>query len=360
VLVQRVLAAKNFSQAKGGCLFAGVLKILPLFLLVFPGMIARIKYTDEIACTDPKVCEEVCGSKTGCSNIAYPLLVMRLLPKGLRGVMLACMLSALMSSITAVYNSASTIFTMDIWKLIRKNASEVEQLIVGKLFVVVIVVVSILWIPIINAFPSSQLFNYTQSVTSYLSPPVCAVYVAAIFIPRVNEPGAFWALMSGLVIGMARFILEISYSAPLCDEDDTRPFIISKVNYLHFGLFLFVVSLLICITVSFLTPPIPKESLIRLTFQTRNSKSERVPLEKQDVGVPKAAVDEPARTGIKKVIFTVCGLEKGKVRERTTSEVDRIQAQHVSLSEERKWKIFLDVFAVLIVGLAIFLYVYYR
>uniref|UniRef100_A0A914VTR2 Uncharacterized protein n=1 Tax=Plectus sambesii TaxID=2011161 RepID=A0A914VTR2_9BILA len=269
VIVQRVLAAKNYSHAKAGCLFGGLLKFLPLWLLIFPGMIARVLYTNEVACTDPAVCKQICNSESGCSNIAYAMLVMNLLPQGLRGLMLSCMLSALMSSLTSVFNSSSTIFTLDIYKLIRPKAQDRELLLVGRIFVVVMVLISVAWIPIINAFPSSQLFNYIQSVTSYMAPPICAVYVLAIFVPRINEQGAFWGLMCGLVVGLIRFGLEVAYGSPTCFEQDTRPWILKGVHYLHFGIFLFAFSAAVTVIISLLTPPIPSDHLTRLTFWTR-------------------------------------------------------------------------------------------
>ncbi|XP_076333210.1 sodium/glucose cotransporter 4-like isoform X3 [Tachypleus tridentatus] len=187
VIVQRSLSAKNLSHAKGGCILAGYLKILPLFFLVLPGMAARVLFIDKVGCSDPDSCEEICGNRVGCTNIAYPLLVLELMPAGARGLMMSVMLAALMSSLTSIFNSSSTIFTMDIWRRIRKSASEMELLIVGRMFVLVLVVVSILWIPVIQNDESGQLFHYIQSVTSYLAPPVCAVYVLAIFYKRANE-----------------------------------------------------------------------------------------------------------------------------------------------------------------------------
>ncbi|KAG0413829.1 hypothetical protein HPB47_009014, partial [Ixodes persulcatus] len=202
VIVQRALSAKNMVHAKAGCVMAGYLKLLPMYLLVIPGMAARVLFP------------------------------------GARGMMLSVMLAALMSSLTSIFNSSSTIFTIDIWKKFRKNASEMELLIVGRTFVVVLVGVSIIWIPIIEVFPSSQLFHYIQGVTSYLAPPVCAVYVLAVSWKRINEPGAFWGLMIGLAVGMSRFIWEFSYHVPGCGspDPDPRPAIISSVHYLHFAL----------------------------------------------------------------------------------------------------------------------------
>merc|ERR1719244_1007044 len=168
-------------------------------------------------------CERICGSRSGCTNIAFVKLVTELMPTGARGMMLAVMLAALMSSLTSIFNSSSTIFTMDIYPRFRKNPSEVELLLVGRIFVLVLVGVSIVWIPIIQASQGSQLFNYIQSITSYLAPPICAVYLLAIFWPRANEPGAFWGLMVGLVIGLIRFGLEFGFTQPACGSTEPPP-----------------------------------------------------------------------------------------------------------------------------------------
>nr|CAH0112056.1 unnamed protein product [Daphnia galeata] len=284
VIVQRTLAAKTMSHAKGGCIMASFLKILPLFIIIFPGMASRVLYTDTVACADPAVCEKVCGSQAGCTNIAYAELVINLLPTGLTGLMLSVMLAALMSSLTSIFNSSSTIFTMDIWTRIRKNPSDIELLIVGRLFVLVLVAVSILWIPVIQASQGGQLFVYIQNITSYLAPPVCAVYLLAFFVPRTTEQGAFWGLMVGLIIGLIRFGLEFGYAIPACGTGlpDPRPEIIKKivgnVHYLHFGCILFVISLVTAILVSLITEPIDEKYLYRLTFWTRHSSKIRLEL----------------------------------------------------------------------------------
>ncbi|CAL1288650.1 unnamed protein product [Larinioides sclopetarius] len=261
VIVQRALSAKDLSHAKGGCILAGYLKLLPLFLLVIPGMAARILFPNEVACSNPKMCKEICGSELGCTNIAYPKLVLELMPAGARGLMISTMLAALMSSLTSIFNSSSTIFTMDIWRRIRKQASETELLIVGRLFVLLLVIISVVWIPIVEASQNSQLFHYIQSVTSFLAPPVCAVYILAIMHKRVNEQGAFWGLMVGLIVGMIRFIWEFSYTVPSCASQlpDPRPAIISKVHYLHFGIILFIITCIVTVVVSYATQPISKK-----------------------------------------------------------------------------------------------------
>ncbi|XP_060028766.1 sodium/myo-inositol cotransporter 2 isoform X4 [Erinaceus europaeus] len=187
VIVQRTLAAKNLSHAKGGSLMAAYLKVLPLFMMVFPGMVSRVLFPDQVACADPEICRKICGNPSGCSDIAYPKLVLELLPIGLRGLMMAVMVAALMSSLTSIFNSASTIFTMDLWTHMRPRASERELLIVGRVFVLLLVLVSILWIPVVQASQGGQLFIYIQAISSYLQPPVAIVFIMGCFWKRANE-----------------------------------------------------------------------------------------------------------------------------------------------------------------------------
>ncbi|CAF1275738.1 unnamed protein product [Rotaria sordida] len=266
VIVQRTLAAKNISHARAGCLFAGLLKFLPLFLMVFPGMVARILFPNEIGCSDPNACYQVCHSRNGCNDIAYPLLVIRLMPNAIRGLTLACMIAALMSSLTSIFNSSSTIFTIDIWQRFRKNAHDWELMIVGRVFVMILVAVSILWIPIIRATQGSRLFDYMQAVQSFLAPPVAACYLLGVLWKRINEEGAFWGLIAGLFVGMFRFIWEYSYTAMPCQFQhlDKRPSII-RFNFLYFSILLFFISASVTIVVSLLTKPIPDKYISGLT-----------------------------------------------------------------------------------------------
>ncbi|XP_005103846.1 sodium/glucose cotransporter 4 [Aplysia californica] len=138
LMVQRCLSAKSLSHSKAGAVFAASLKVASFFLWIVPGMISRVLFPDEIACADPDTCEEVCENRAGCSNIAYPLLVLRKMPPGLRGVMLAALLAALMSTLTSIFNSASSMFTMDIWRRIRKRAPQGELMLINFLHFAII------------------------------------------------------------------------------------------------------------------------------------------------------------------------------------------------------------------------------
>ncbi|VDH90719.1 solute carrier family 5 (sodium/glucose cotransporter), member 9 [Mytilus galloprovincialis] len=243
-----------------------------------------------VGCATPETCMEVCGSRSGCSNIAYPSLVIDLMPPGARGLMLAVMLAALMSSLTSIFNSSCTIFAMDIWLHIRKKASELEIMIIGRVFVVVLVVISIVWIPVLRASEGSELFVYIQEVSSFMQPPICCVYLLSILWDRLNELGAFSGLVLGMVVGLIRFIVEYSYTVPDCGDPapDPRPAIVSKFHYLYFSIFVFCLTGITAIVISLLTKPIDKRCLERLTWKTRHSKRPRLDIDKvmNDASIP--------------------------------------------------------------------------
>uniref|UniRef100_A0A671EC22 Sodium/mannose cotransporter SLC5A10 n=1 Tax=Rhinolophus ferrumequinum TaxID=59479 RepID=A0A671EC22_RHIFE len=268
VIVQRSLSARDLNHAKAGSILAGYLKMLPMGLIVMPGMVSRALFPDDVGCVVPSECLRACGAEIGCSNIAYPKLVMELMPIGLRGLMIAVMMAALMSSLTSIFNSSSTLFTMDIWRRLRPRAGEWELLLVGRLVIVVLIGVSVAWIPILQGSNGGQLFIYMQSVTSSLAPPVTAVFVLGIFWQRANEQGAFWGLMAGLAVGAARLVLEFLHPALPCGHADTRPAILSSFHYLHFAVALFTLSGAVVVAGSLLTPAPQRAQTQNLTWWT--------------------------------------------------------------------------------------------
>lgn len=281
VIVQRVLAAKNIAHAKGSTLMAGFLKILPMFVIVIPGMISRILFADEIACIGPEHCMAVCGSQAGCSNIAYPRLVMAVMPVGLRGLMMAVMIAALMSDLDSIFNSASTIFTLDIYKTLRREASQRELLIVGRTFVVFMVVISIAWVPVIIEMQGGQTYLYIQEVAGYLTPPIAALFLLGVFWKRCNEKGAFWGGMTGFILGTLRLVLAFIYRAGRCDQPDTRPLFISRVHYMYVAATLFWVSGFVAVVVSLCTAP-PDEDQVRTTTIWGLRNLEKRPIKDRD------------------------------------------------------------------------------
>ena len=253
VIVQRVLAAKNVAHARAGTILAGFLKILPVFMLIIPGMIARALYPEEMAAD---------------SNAAFPTLVVRLMPAGLQGVMVAAMLAALMASKASVFNSSSTIFTMDFYKKIKPQATEKQLVNFGRFATVIMVILSLLWIPMMGRI-SSQLWIYLQSVQAYVSPPIAVVFLFGVFWKRINGQGAIVSLVVGFVMGATRFILEIYYAGVALDG-----FLgwFVRMNFLHFAILIFVVCVVILMVVSLLTPAPEAKKVNGLTFQTIHEK----------------------------------------------------------------------------------------
>uniref|UniRef100_A0A8D0EP62 Sodium/mannose cotransporter SLC5A10 n=1 Tax=Strix occidentalis caurina TaxID=311401 RepID=A0A8D0EP62_STROC len=287
VIVQRSLSAKSLCHAKAGSILASYLKMLPLFVIIMPGMISRVLYPDTVACVDPEECARVCGAAVGCSNIAYPKLVVELMPSGLRGLMIAVMMAALMSSLTSIFNSSSTLFTMDIWRKLRPGAGERELLLVGRVVTVVLVALSVVWIPILQSSSGGQLYVYIQAVTSYLAPPVTAVFVLAVFWPRANEQGAFWGLMVGLALGLTRLGLELAYPPPRCGVPDQRPWLLTDIHYLHFAVLLGTATGAVVMGGSLLTPPPPPD----LTWWTLSRESPQPSVDGTSEGPPDGECD---------------------------------------------------------------------
>ncbi|XP_027749678.1 sodium/glucose cotransporter 4 isoform X2 [Empidonax traillii] len=376
VIVQRSLSAKNLSHAKGGSVLGGYLKIFPMFFLVMPGMISRALYPDEVGCVDPDICKRVCGAAVGCSNIAYPKLVIELMPDGLRGLMIAVMMAALMSSLTSIFNSSSTLFVIDIWQRIRRQASEQELMIVGRVFILILVLISILWIPIIQSANSGKLFDYIQSITSYLAPPITALFVLAIFCKRINEPGAFWGLMFGLAVGLARMIIEFIYSTPSCGEEDRRPAVLKDLHYLYFALILCVLSAIVIVLVSLCTPPIPEEKLSCLTWWTRHRKASAIdlnncksaaaeisPTSKESDLVNSAESGDKEETAKppcwKMVCLWFCGLSTSPTPTLSQEERAALEQRLTSIEEEPLWKNVCNANAIVLLAINVFLWAYF-
>ncbi|XP_061593394.1 sodium/glucose cotransporter 4 isoform X2 [Cololabis saira] len=361
VIVQRSLSAKSLSHAKGGSVLGAYLKVLPMFFIVMPGMISRALFPDDVACVDPELCQSICGASVGCSNIAYPKLVVELMPVGLRGLMLAVILAALMSSLTSIFNSSSTLFTLDLYHKARPAASERELMIVGRVFILFLMCISLLWIPIIQSANSGQLFEYIQSVTSFLAPPITAVFLMAIFWPRANEQGAFWGLMTGLVVGLIRMVLEFTYAAPSCGQPDHRPSVVADVHYLYFALILLALTCLVIAAVSLATAPIPQEHLHRLTWWSRYSLDPRVdlvPSQAAPAPVSRASAEaEPSpQPGWKKAVLWLCGLS-GPASEAAPPEPEGSTVD--LLREKPVWRSVCNANAMLLLAANVFLWGYF-
>jgi len=256
VIVQRVLSARDEGHAKAGTIFAGFLKILPVFMLVLPGIVAYALFPDQVS-TKP--------------DYAYPTLVLNLLPTGLVGLVMAALLAAVMGAMSSVFNSASTLVTLDFYKKIRPQASESQLVNFGRVATGVMVLLGLLWVPFIH-YISSQLYIYLQSVQAYISPPIAACFVLGILWPRLNGTGAITSLLSGFVMGALRFIAELLAAS----GTQFRGFMewLVKMNFLHYAILMFAICSLVLVVVSLMTPAPDRRKLAGLTFATVDDKLE--------------------------------------------------------------------------------------
>ncbi len=250
-IVQRALTARNIKEGRRGTIFGALLKLLPVFLFLIPGVIAlTLKMRGELHWDNP--------------DEAFPVLMSNLLPSGLRGLVAAGLLAALMSSLASVFNSCSTLFTVDIYKKLRPNAPEKKLVHTGQIATVFVVIVGIIWIPIM-ANISGVLYEYLQSVQSYIAPPITAVFILGIFYKRINATGAISTLVMGIVVAVLRIVLEL-----VKDNLDSDGFLfkMGDMNFLSFGAWFFLFCLVFLTVVSLLTKAPDKEKIVNLTFGT--------------------------------------------------------------------------------------------
>lgn len=252
-IVQRALTAKNIQEGRRGTIWGGFLKLTPVFLFLIPGVIAfALKERGELTFADP--------------NQAFPLLLMKVMPAGLRGLVAAGLLAALMSSLASVFNSCSTLFTIDIYEKIRPGESQQKLITVGRFATGIVVLLGIAWIPIMQGMSEDDgLYKYLQSVQSYIAPPITAVFLLGIFFKRINSRGAMATLVSGLVIAVIRLTLELSKDAL---TEGTFLHTIGSMNFLSFAAWFFLICVLIAVGVSFATPADPDYKTEGLTMQT--------------------------------------------------------------------------------------------
>ena len=255
-IVQRALSARGIDDARRGTIFAAYLKQLPLFIFVLPGVVAYcLAKSGEIALDSP--------------DQALPTLVVALLPVGLRGLVVAGLIAALMSSLSSVFNSCSTLITLDIYKKLRPESSERRLVLVGQASTVVLVLLGLAWIPLMQNI-SGVLYKYLQSVQAYISPPIAAVFLLGLAWRRLNAAGAMASLVTGFALGMGRLVLELRR-----DALDGLLHAYATINFLHFAILLFVVCSGVLVVVSLLTRPPTDEKVRGLTFETAEEGSSR-------------------------------------------------------------------------------------
>lgn len=255
-IVQRALTASSLKEGRRGTIFGALLKLMPVFLFLIPGVIAlTLKMRGEL--------------EWETADQAFPVLMSNLLPSGLRGLVAAGLLAALMSSLASVFNSCSTLFTVDIYKKLRPETPEKKLVRTGQIATGIVVVIGIVWIPIM-ANISGVLYEYLQSVQSYIAPPIAAVFLLGIFNKRINGQGAFVTLIVGFVVGALRIVLELAKDAL---DPSSIWYTLGATNFLTFAAWFFLFCVILLVVVSWLTPAPAPEKVANLTFGTLSAEA---------------------------------------------------------------------------------------
>src|SRR6266508_3253850 len=270
-IVQRALGAPSEREARRGTIFAGFLKLLPVFIFIIPGMISlalgktgRVPELGAMVDANGRAISEV-------AQAAFPLMVKHVLPVGIRGMVVAGLLAALMSSLAGAFNACSTLFTMDLYQKFRPTATQHQLVWIGRVATTVMVLIGLLWIPVIQG--AKGLYDYLQGVQGYLAPPIFTVFVFGIFNRRLNSKGCLAALIVGFVLGVFRLVVDTPVSLHVAGfENGYAPgsflWIVNNLYFQYYSVFIFIVSVVVMLVVSYATAPPAPEQLAGLTYAT--------------------------------------------------------------------------------------------
>jgi SSS family solute:Na+ symporter len=270
-IVQRALGAPNEREARRGTIFAAFLKLLPVFIFIIPGMLAialartgRAPGLGSLVDANGKVI-------ASAAQAAFPLMVQHVMPSGLRGIVVAGLLAALMSSLAGAFNASSTLFTIDFYRKFRPNATQARLVWMGRLATMVMVLIGLLWIPVIQG--ARGLYEYLQGVQAYLAPPIFAVFFFGVFMKRLNAAGCLSALLVGFALGVLRLVVDTPVALQIPGYEGgytvgTSLWVINNIYFQYYSLLIFLVSTVVLIGVSYATSPPAEGQLAGLTYAT--------------------------------------------------------------------------------------------
>ncbi len=267
-IVQRTLAAKNLTHARRGAIWGGFLKVWPVLIFLVPGMIGYALHQKGMLQIPLKAEGDIQG------DMVFPTMVKTLLPPGLRGLVVGGLLAALMSSLSSLFNSSASLFTVDIYEKIRPGRSERHLVTVGRIATGVVVVLGMLWIPVMHTIGQGGLYKYLQSVQGYLAPPITAVFLLGLFWKRINSRGAVAGLALGFILGMLKLTLEACAGAGYLDNLVWLK-AIGTFNFLYASGALLLISVIVIIGTSLLSAPPPAEQIVNLTYATATDEQRR-------------------------------------------------------------------------------------
>jgi len=268
-IVQRALGAPNEKEARRGSIAAGFLKLLPVFIFIIPGMISMALAKSGIA---PEIQQQLIDVNGEIirdnSQSAFPLLVAYVLPVGIRGIVVAGLLAALMSSLAGVFNASATLFTIDFYLRLKPNASQEKLVWIGRVATAVMVLIGLIWIPVIKG--GKGLYDYLQGVQSYLAPPIAVVFFLGVFWKRMNAKGCMATLITGFGMGLFRLIVDTPVKLFKAYEytEGTFFWIVNNIFFQYYSLLITIICIIVMITVSYATTEPSYEKISGLTFGT--------------------------------------------------------------------------------------------
>ena len=268
-IVQRMLGAANLTEARRGTIAAAFFKLLPVFIFIIPGLICfALAASGKMDSISNALLDSDGNLINANAQQAFPLLVATVLPPGIRGIVVAGLLAALMSSLAGVFNASSTLFTMDLYSKFRPDTSEKNLVRVGRIATGVMVVIGLLWIPVIQG--SRGLYDYLQSVQGYLAPPIFVVFFFGIFNKRLNAKGCLAALLVGFMLGLFRLAIDtpVMLSENFTYDEGSFFWIINNIFFQYYSLLIFLVSAVVMLLVSYATEEPSYEQIRGLTFGT--------------------------------------------------------------------------------------------
>ena len=275
-IVQRTLAAKDLKTARRGALLGAFFKVWPVLIFLVPGLIG--------AALNAKGILEISIDTNGkiIGDQVFPTMVATLLPEGLRGLVVAGIIAALMSSLSSLFNSTATLFTLDIYKKIKPKISEQKLVLIGRMATLVVVVFGLLWIPIMPMISKGGLYQYLQSVQGYLAPPITAVFLLGLFNSRINNKGATWGLSLGFFAGMLKLIIQAFFGKEKIANPELLAYI-GDINFLYFSGILFLFCVLLICLVSYQTELPDENQIDGLTYQTIDKEAIRESWDQKDI-----------------------------------------------------------------------------
>ena len=265
-IVQRALSAKNLQNARRGAIWGAFLKVWPVMIFIVPGLIAYALHQKGLIELPTKIAD---GQKVLDGDQVFATMVRSLLPAGLRGLVVGGLLAALMSSLSSLFNSCASLFTVDIYEKIRPDTSERHLVRVGRIATAVVVVMGIIWIPVMQRISQGGLYKYLQSVQGYLAPPITAVFLLGLFFKRINGKGAVAGLSVGFVVGMFKLTIQaLTGGNNPAIQSPAFLVYVGEYNFLYATGWLTLISIIVIVSVSLLTAPPNKEQIVGLTYAT--------------------------------------------------------------------------------------------